>query len=200
MSRRPCADLAESRSAYVDDALGADDRERLLAHLVDCAACRSDVDELRTIRRLLSGSGTQATASVDLSQRLTSIAGPQASDPLWTRPFRRTTPGMLPSERRRRRLRLGAAGFAVGAVVTTAVGVGYAAAPVPALALINDPSADAQAEFTSMLAQSPLVTDSIGAVMLVAGFGAPALWMSVITVGIALTAIEITRSRHSVSS
>ena len=40
----------------------------------------------------------------------------------------------------------------------------------------------------------------IGALMLVAGFGAPALWISVITVGIALTAIEITRSRHSVSS
>jgi anti-sigma factor RsiW len=167
VSRRPCADLAESRSAYVDNALGPDDRERLLAHLVGCAACRSDVDELRTIRRLLSGSRTQATASVDLSQRLTSIAGPRASDPLWTRPFRRTSPGMLPSERRRRRLRLGAAGFAVGAVVSTAVGVGYAAAPAPALALVDDPSADAQAEFTSMLAQSPLATDSIGAVMLV---------------------------------
>jgi hypothetical protein len=167
VSRRPCADLAESRSAYVDDALGPDDRDRLVAHLVGCAACRSDVDELRAIRRLLSGSGTHATASADLSQRLTSIAGPQASDPLWTRPFRRTSPGMLPSERRRRHLRVGAAGFAVGAVVTTAVGVGYAAAPVPALALINDPSADAQAEFTSVLAQSPLVTDSIGAVMLV---------------------------------
>jgi hypothetical protein len=40
----------------------------------------------------------------------------------------------------------------------------------------------------------------IGAVMLVAGFGAPALWISVITVGIALTAIEITRSHHSVGS
>jgi len=40
----------------------------------------------------------------------------------------------------------------------------------------------------------------IGAVMLVAGFGAPAVWIGVITVGIALTAIEITRGRHSVSS
>ena len=34
MSGRPCADLAESRSAYVDGALGDADRERLLAHLV----------------------------------------------------------------------------------------------------------------------------------------------------------------------
>jgi anti-sigma factor RsiW len=155
------------RSAFVDDALSPHDRERLLVHMVGCGACRSDVDELRTIRRLLSGSRPrQATASGDLSQRLTSIAGPQAADPLWSRPFRRTSPGMLPSERHIRRLRLGAAGLAVGALVTTAVGVGYAAAPVPSLALINDPSADAQAEFTSMLTQSPLVSDSIGAVML----------------------------------
>ena len=167
MSRRPCADLAELRSAFVDDALSPDDRERLLAHLVDCGACRSDVDELRTIRRLLSGSrARQATASGDLSERLTSIAGPQAADPLWSRPFRRTSPGMLPSERYIRRLRLGAAGLAVGVLVTTAVGVGYAAAPVPAVAPINDPSADAQAEFTSMLTQSALVSDTVGAVML----------------------------------
>jgi hypothetical protein len=54
----------------------------------------------------------------------------------------------------------------MGALVSTAVGVGYAAAPSPALALIKDPSADAHAEFTAMLAQSPLVTESIGAVVL----------------------------------
>ena len=40
----------------------------------------------------------------------------------------------------------------------------------------------------------------IGAVMLVAGFGGAALWIGVITVGIALTAIEISRGRPGVSS
>ena len=40
----------------------------------------------------------------------------------------------------------------------------------------------------------------IGAVMLVADFGAPALWIGGITVGIALTAIELTRGRRRVSS
>jgi hypothetical protein len=40
----------------------------------------------------------------------------------------------------------------------------------------------------------------VGAVMLVAGFGAPALWIGVVTVGIALTAIDLTRGRHGVSS
>lgn len=40
----------------------------------------------------------------------------------------------------------------------------------------------------------------IGAVLLVAGFGAPALWIGVVTVGIALTAIDRTRGRHGVNS
>ena len=38
--RRPCAELAESRSAYVDGALDDAGREKLLAHLVECAECR----------------------------------------------------------------------------------------------------------------------------------------------------------------
>lgn len=40
----------------------------------------------------------------------------------------------------------------------------------------------------------------IGAVMLVADFGAPALWIAVITVGIALVAIDRLRARGSLSS
>ena len=40
----------------------------------------------------------------------------------------------------------------------------------------------------------------IGAVMLVAGIGAPALWIAVITVGIALVAIDRIRARRSLSS
>jgi hypothetical protein len=40
----------------------------------------------------------------------------------------------------------------------------------------------------------------IGAVMLVAGIGAPALWIAVITVGIALVAIDRLRGRRSLSS
>jgi hypothetical protein len=40
----------------------------------------------------------------------------------------------------------------------------------------------------------------LGAVMLVAGIGASTLWIGVIAVGIALTAIQISRGRHNVSS
>jgi hypothetical protein len=40
----------------------------------------------------------------------------------------------------------------------------------------------------------------IGAVMLAAGIGAPALWIAVITVGITLVAIDRIRARRSLNS
>ena len=36
----------------------------------------------------------------------------------------------------------------------------------------------------------------MGAVMLIAGIGAPGRWIAVVTVGIALVVIDRTRSRH----
>jgi anti-sigma factor RsiW len=69
VSRRPCGSLAELRSAYVDNALSDGDRDRLLVHLAGCAACRSDVAELRKIRQLLTVSRTDPSAPADLSSR-----------------------------------------------------------------------------------------------------------------------------------
>jgi hypothetical protein len=40
----------------------------------------------------------------------------------------------------------------------------------------------------------------MGAIMLIAGVGAPGLWIAVVTVGIALVAIDRTRSRHRLGS
>jgi hypothetical protein len=40
----------------------------------------------------------------------------------------------------------------------------------------------------------------MGAIMLIAGIGAPGLWIAVVTVGIALVAIDRTRSRHRLDS
>ena len=95
-----CAELAELRSAFVDGALDDADRERLLAHLVDCSDCRREVAELRHVRSLLTGSTDPGLTPVDLSHRLVSIAGDEATEPLWTRPFRRTAGGgELPSRR-----------------------------------------------------------------------------------------------------
>ena len=116
MSRAPCAELAELRSAYVDGALSNADREKLLAHLVGCAACRDEIAELRAVRDLLSRARDQdAPTAPDLSARLVSIAGIEATEPLWTRPFRRAPGGasvVLPSRRRTRRLRVTAAAVA----------------------------------------------------------------------------------------
>jgi hypothetical protein len=39
-----------------------------------------------------------------------------------------------------------------------------------------------------------------GAVMLVAGIGAPGLWIAVVTVGIAVVVIDRTRRRHRLDS
>ena len=37
----------------------------------------------------------------------------------------------------------------------------------------------------------------VGAVMLIVGYGASGLWISVITVGIAVVAVDLYRDRHS---
>jgi negative regulator of sigma E activity/anti-sigma factor RsiW len=169
--KAPCADLAELRSAFVDGALDNPDRERLLSHLVDCAHCRQDVEDLRAVRMLLKRSNSEpGPASSDLSSRLVSIAGPESIAPLWTRPFRRIQPshpfrtGGLPSHRRIVKLRIAAATMALGATVTAIGIIGYAAAP--RLAAIDDPTAEAQAAFTSSLGQFPLASDALNAVML----------------------------------
>ncbi|MDN5761510.1 MAG: zf-HC2 domain-containing protein [Microlunatus sp.] len=155
MRARSCADLAELRSAYVDGALANADRERLLAHLVGCAECRRDVSELRRVRSLLTAADP-ALAPVDLSHRLVSIAGEEAHQPLWTRPFRRTSTGDLPSRRRAIRLRLTAGVLACGFIVLTVFGVGYLAAPSVAAAPPVEPTAVALTEFTSVVSQFPL--------------------------------------------
>jgi negative regulator of sigma E activity/anti-sigma factor RsiW len=169
--KAPCADLAELRSAFVDGALDYPDRERLLSHLVDCAQCRQDVEDLRAVRTLLKQSRNEpGPAPSDLSSRLVSIAGPESIAPLWTRPFRRIQPphasrtGGLPSHRRIVKLRIAAASMALGATLTAIGVIGYAAAP--RLVAIDDPTGEAQAAFTSSLGQFPLASDALNAVML----------------------------------
>jgi negative regulator of sigma E activity/anti-sigma factor RsiW len=169
--KAPCADLAELRSAFVDGALNNPDRERLLSHLVECAHCRQDVEDLRAVRTLLKHSTNEPSpAPSDLSSRLVSIAGPESVAPLWTRPFRRIQPshpsrtGGLPSHRRTVKLRIAATAIAFGATFTAIGLVGYAAAPQ--LATIDDPTGEAQAAFSSSLGQFPLASDALNAVML----------------------------------
>ena len=170
MRRGPCAELAESRSAYVDGALDDAGREKLLAHLVECADCRQDVAELREVRDLLGRARSRpAPAADDLSERLVSIAGTAATEPLWTRPFRRPASGSglgLPSRRRARRVRTAAAAAAAVGTFTAVGMIGYVAAPYGQLGVVRDPVGRAQAAFSSSVGQFPLVSDTLGAVML----------------------------------
>ena len=170
MRKAPCAELAELRSAYVDGALSNADRERLLAHLVGCPECRDDVADLRAVRDLLGRARAEdAPAAPDLSARLVSIAGTEATEPLWTRPFRRASGGasaVLPSRRRTRRVRMTAAVVATASMAAAAGFLGYAAAPSTQLAVIGDQTGRAQAAFSSSLGQFPLTSDTLGAVML----------------------------------
>jgi anti-sigma factor RsiW len=163
VSRTPCAHLAEDRSALVDDALDVHRRERLLAHLVHCAACRTEVADLRRVREALR-TETPTEAPSELAQRLISIAGAEAQTPLWSRPFRRTRPGALSSRRRTLRARATTA-VAVGATVAGVAVVGYAAAPAEGGTALPDPTSEAQAAFSSTIAQFPLANDALGAVI-----------------------------------
>jgi anti-sigma factor RsiW len=164
-----CSGFAELRSAYVDGALDDRDRERLLGHLLDCADCRDEVADLREVRRLLSATDAPTPTSFDLSQRLVSIAGTDATAPLRVRPFRRRRRfdpgGGLPRRRQALRTRITAATITVGAAVTVVGVVGYAAAPVQTVVSIEDPAAEAQAAFSSTLGEVPLTSDSLGAMM-----------------------------------
>lgn len=156
MRAESCADLDELRSAYVDGALGDSDRERLLAHLVDCADCRRDVAEMRHLRSLLTAAGSPDSAPVDLSNRLVSIAGDEATKPLWTRPFRRTPiPGRLPTRQQLIRARVLAAVLGSGLAVLAILGVGYVSAPPVSLASL-DPTRQASIEFTTAVSGFPL--------------------------------------------
>ena len=155
MRPESCADLDELRSAYVDGALGDSDRERLLAHLVDCADCRRDVAEMRHLRSLLTAA-TPGSTPVDLSDRLVSIAGEEATKPLWTRPFRRTpTPGRLPTRQQLVRARVLAAVLGSSLAVLAILGIGYVSAPTVSLANV-DPTRQATIEFTTAVSGFPL--------------------------------------------
>lgn len=174
MTDKACRDLAELRSAYVDGALQRPDEQKLLRHLSDCGSCRDDIAELRGVRALLNQTTRTEpeSTSADLSHRLVSIAGQDAHAPLWSRPFRRTRAcDALPSTRRTVRRRITAATLAVGVLVASTAGVGYAAAPPMEVSAVSDPSNGARAEFSSVMAQLPLANDSVNAVMMVSGSG-----------------------------
>ncbi|HEY5847966.1 MAG TPA: zf-HC2 domain-containing protein [Microlunatus sp.] len=145
--RAGCAELAELRSAYVDGALADRHRERLLAHLVNCADCRADVDDLRRVRRLLAAPQAPLGAPRDLSARLMSIA----------------QEGATSRRRRLPRRTLTLLGGTATALATMGL-IGFLAAPSVNARTVSDPSAEAVSEYGGMLASLPLTNQSVDAV------------------------------------
>lgn len=149
-----CAELAERRSALVDGALTHADRERVLAHLVSCAACRSEVAELRELRRLLTTQRDTVPTPPSLSSQLVSIG---------TAPRRRVRRA---TRRLGRRIAIG--GIALLTATGVAIGAGYLAAPAPpavATARVGDPALTAGAEFSAALTSLPLGVDAVASVL-----------------------------------
>lgn len=158
-----CA-AGETLSAFVDDALPGAERDQVACHLAVCAACRTEVAELRRVQRLLGASG-RTTQTENLGDRLVSIAGSAADQPLWTRSFHHPLPGRtpLPSSRQARRRGVGTAVVLVTVLVVGLVGLGWSAAPPPNPTIVN-PVSKARAEFAHVAAQRPFVMDSAVAV------------------------------------
>lgn len=162
---RPCDDLAELRSGFVDGALAPEDHEKVVAHLLGCAECRADVAGLRAVRDLLGRSGSSATAPAPLSERLVSIAGDASVRP-WTKAFDGSSGLALPSARRRARVRAVLGSLTLGAVLAAVGLTGWFAAPAASLGTVADPADEAQAEFGAAAAELSVTGASLSALML----------------------------------
>ena len=80
--------IHDDASAFVDGALGPRDREAFARHLAVCAACQSEVTQLRDTKGMLKALGTEAlprsfTLSPALAARPASRPGPTADAAGW---------------------------------------------------------------------------------------------------------------------
>jgi Putative zinc-finger len=66
--------LGERLSAFIDGELSHTQRERVLAHLANCAPCRREAAALRTLKQRMHALG-EATADNALTDRLIAVAG-----------------------------------------------------------------------------------------------------------------------------
>ncbi|MGW1667190.1 anti-sigma factor family protein, partial [Streptomyces microflavus] len=71
--------LDDKLAAYVDGELGHEAREKVLAHLAECADCRVEAEEQRQVKQLL-GKVRQPGPSDDLMARLLAL-GDSAQEP-----------------------------------------------------------------------------------------------------------------------
>ncbi|WP_026927104.1 zf-HC2 domain-containing protein [Granulicoccus phenolivorans] len=158
-------------SAFVDGAMNHTEREWMMRHLVRCADCRAEVAELRTVRhRLRSRARTSPVRPSDsLAGRLVGIAGDDAEQPLWSRPFDHPrspaedgTGRRLPRQRLRSRLQRGA--LVLVTLTVAVVAAGWFAAP-PAATPAVDPIDQARGDFSAALTGNPLANPALNAAL-----------------------------------
>lgn len=160
MGRRWCDLYADSRSALVDGSIGDAEREALLRHLIGCCHCRDEVTALQRVRDLLGharAASPSAAAPDELSARLVSIAGSDATAPLRASTLSERRTGL-------RGRRLVAASVLAAAVA--AAGTGYAAGAGAHPTAIADPVPAARSEFADVLTDLPLSNPAVTAVMM----------------------------------
>ncbi|NKZ03771.1 zf-HC2 domain-containing protein, partial [Actinomadura latina] len=80
--------LGERLTALVDDELGHEERDRVLAHLAGCALCRAEVAGLRRLKGRLRGlselpaaDGTDDLPTPDFLTRLRALPAAEPSAP-----------------------------------------------------------------------------------------------------------------------
>jgi anti-sigma factor RsiW len=106
--------LGRRLTALIDGELSATERDRAHAHLVTCAACRTEANELRALKKRMRGLSDLA-AGDDLTQRLIEIPGPGAPPPIG---------GGRANRHRGRYVALGVASCVVAGVGVTAFTMG----------------------------------------------------------------------------
>lgn len=78
--------LGARLSALVDGELGHDERDRVLAHLANCAECREEASALRRLKQRIRELDDES-AGAELARRLVALAEPGDPLPPRTRPF-----------------------------------------------------------------------------------------------------------------
>lgn len=154
-------------SAFVDGAMNHTEREWMMRHLVRCAECRAEVAELRAVRSRLQSraEASPVNPSDSLAGRLVGIAGDDAEQPLWSRPFDRCAPEAerrLPRQRLRSRMQRGA--LVLMTLTVAMVAAGWLAAP-PTTTPALDPIEEARGDFSAALTGNPLSNPALNAAL-----------------------------------
>lgn len=118
-----CDDIRGRIGFYLDEELGAEERERFEAHVSACAACRTELDAERVFLERVRTSGPLYTASEELRDRVSDIVADVAPPFVAPRALRDRVDEIVNGRERpnRRRMLLALAASIVAVTVATAL-------------------------------------------------------------------------------